>query len=151
MRLLVVCHGNINRSAFVPAIIRAARPGWEVRSAGMKTRDGRPASPKARRAAAEHGLDLSEHRSSVCTLALLRWAHLTLYMDNGNWVRLLALTEQASTDIERQVLRHRCQPLATYGCLRRVPDPNYTSDPVKLAEMFAAAELCTLKFLEAHP
>lgn len=144
MRVLVLCHGNLNRSAFVAALIAQLRPSWDVRSAGLKTKDGRRASRKARSAASERGLSLEAHRSSVATRDLVEWSQVTLYMDGGNEKRLREL-------VGEKLFGSRAQLLATYGSLRRVPDPNYESDPTKLAEMFAAAELCTEKFLEKYP
>lgn len=144
MKVLVVCHGAINRSPFVACIIRQLRPNWEVKVAGLKTTNGRRASRKARAAAAERGLSLEAHRSTVATRDLVEWSQVTLYMDGGNEKRLREL-------VGEKLFGSRARLLATYGSLRRVPDPNYTSDPEKLAEMFAAAELCTEKFLETHP
>ncbi len=141
MRVLVLCHGNINRSPFVAALIARECPAWDVTSAGLKTRDGRRASRKAREAAAERGLDLSEHRSRQVTLRALQDAHAVLYMDGGNWVRLqeLILTAQKH---ERGPLVRKCLELSKGTPYSRVPDPNYTSDPEKLREMFLIAEKC---------
>lgn len=144
MKVLVVCHGAINRSPFVACIIRQLRPNWEVKVAGLKTTNGRRASRKARAAAAERGLSLEAHRSTVATRGLVEWSQVTLYMDGGNEKRLRAL-------VSPEVFVSRCQLLADYGSVRRVPDPNYESDPNRLAEMFAIAELCTTKFLEKYP
>lgn len=144
MRVLVLCHGSVNRSPFVAGLIRKLRPEWVVTVAGLKTRDGRPATPKARRAAAERGFSLDEHRSVAATKDLVEWSDVTLYMDGGNEKRLREL-------VGEELFAQKGRLLATYGSLRRVPDPNYTSDPEDLARMFAAADLCTRKFLESQP
>lgn len=143
MRVLVLCHGNINRSPFVAAIIAHHRPDWEVMSAGLKTTQGRRPSRKAREAATERGLVLSGYSEPVSG-TMIDWADVVLYMDGGNKKRLQGLVDQAT-------MESKCRLLASYGSLRRLRDPNYTSDPVELAKMFKEAELCTMKFLEAHP
>ncbi len=65
--------------------------GWsnvEVRSAGVATVNGGPASEGAERAAARHGLDLSGHRSSVLTPVHLEWADLVLTMSAGHLAKV---------------------------------------------------------------
>lgn len=61
---------------------RAARRGLEVEvdSAGLMTGPGSPAAEHARRLAAERGLDLGAHRSSVLTPDLLALSDLVLGM-----------------------------------------------------------------------
>lgn len=61
---------------------RAARRGLEVEvhSAGLMTGSGSPAAEHARRLAAERGLDLGSHRSSVLTPDLLAMSDLVLGM-----------------------------------------------------------------------
>lgn len=144
MRVLVLCHGSVNRSPFVAAIIAHHRPDWRVHCAGLKTTVGRPATPKAKTAAARIGLDLSYHRSQPMTRDLFDWADVVLYMDSGNEKRLIEQVGEAA-------VRRKAELLASYGSLRRLPDPNYTSDPELLRQYFGMAELCTMKFLEAHP
>lgn len=83
-RLLFVCTGNTCRSPMAEVIARegAARRGLdvEVRSAGLMTGPGAPAAEHARRLAAERGLDLATHRSSVLTPDLLAMSDLVLGM-----------------------------------------------------------------------
>lgn len=146
MRVLVLCHGNINRSAFVAAIIRASRPDWDVVSAGLRTRDGRRASRKAREAAEVRGLDLSEHRSRQVNLGAVEQADVVLYMDNGNHTRLMELISTA-TKAHQDRLRAKCHALHEGTPYTRVPDPNYTSDPAALREQFKIAEECAAHWL----
>ena len=141
----------MNRSPFVAAIIRRWRPRWTVVSAGLKADVGRSATRKAREAALSRGLDLADHRSVPISPKMTDHAEVILYMDGGNEKRLRAFIAEHYPPSHHEAALGKCQLLASYGCLRRLPDPNYTSDPEKLREYFGAAEKCTRKFLEAHP
>ena len=63
--IVFVCQGNICRSPFAEALLRArlGDSGVMISSAGMMPRPGRPTPTFGREAASEHGLDLSAHRS----------------------------------------------------------------------------------------
>lgn len=119
MKILVVCHGNINRSPLVAAAIRSGATHrnlpWEVRSVGMKARGG-PATPKMRAYASSVLLDLSKHRSRLITADDCAWADIVLYMDSGNERRL-----------RREWTEHidKCFNLAGWIGEKRIPDPHY--------------------------
>lgn len=150
MRVLVLCHGNVNRSPFAAALIAHHRPSWEVSSAGLKARAGRWPTRKARNAAQWLGIELTGYSEQVSG-TMIDWADIVLYMDGGNEKRLRELLMQEYGTHHQKVWDKKCRLLATYGSLRRLPDPNYTSDPEKLREYFGQLEMCTMKFLEAHP
>ena len=83
--LLFVCTGNTCRSPMAEAIARhkASQRGWShvaVQSAGIAAAPGAPAAAHAVAIAAEHGLDLSDHRSQPLTPELVEWADLILAM-----------------------------------------------------------------------
>lgn len=83
--VLFVCTGNTCRSPMAEAVARAAieRRGWthvRVDSAGIAAAWDAPAADNAMAAAAEHGLDLSGHRSQPLTPELIAWADLILAM-----------------------------------------------------------------------
>src|SRR5690606_21448064 len=85
--VLFVCTGNTCRSPLAEAIARAALEarGWthvRVDSAGTAAAWDLPASENAAAVAAEHGLDLSGHRSQPVTPELVRWADLILVMSS---------------------------------------------------------------------
>lgn len=61
-RLIFVCLGNINRSAFAEAL--AEIHGYPVLSLGLSTTDGLPATPQAQRTAHHFGVDLAPHRAT---------------------------------------------------------------------------------------
>ncbi|MGH7459825.1 MAG: low molecular weight protein arginine phosphatase [Longimicrobiales bacterium] len=94
--LLFVCTGNTCRSPLAEAIARQAieRRAWthvSVRSAGISTLPGAPASDGAQRIAHEHGLDLSEHMSNPLTTDLIGWADLVLGMGPSHLVGVAEL------------------------------------------------------------
>jgi protein-tyrosine-phosphatase len=83
--ILFLCTGNTCRSALAAGVARAAveKRGWRnvsIQSAGTGAADGSPASEDAVVVAAEHGIDLSEHRSQQLTPELVAWADLILAM-----------------------------------------------------------------------
>lgn len=87
--VLVVCYGNIYRSAFVEKLLKGADERLlQVRSAGFHEVEMRPAPPRLVQISRRFGIDLSEHRSSIVTQEDLDWADLILLMDRKNWVRL---------------------------------------------------------------
>ena len=89
--VLFVCTGNTCRSPMAEAIARAAiaRRGWthvRVDSAGISAAWDAPAAENAIAAAAEHGLDLTGHRSQPLTPELVAWADLVLAMSASHLV-----------------------------------------------------------------
>jgi len=95
-RVLFVCTGNTCRSPMAEVIARrrVAELGWEqveVASAGVAAGDDSPASGGSVRAAARHGLDLSDHRSTFLTQALVDEADLILTMSSGHLPRVVQL------------------------------------------------------------
>ena len=81
---LVVCTGNINRSAVAARLLAEAAPWLEVRSAGTLGREGVPSSPVSVEAAAQVGADIGGHRSSALSKEALRRADVVLAMDLGH-------------------------------------------------------------------
>jgi protein-tyrosine phosphatase len=91
-RLLVVCHGNIYRSAFVGEWLRLHAPrGIVVRSAGLHPHSGRSSPDRQVAMARERGVDLSRHSSIVLGPADHIWAQIVVLMDRKNWVGLRRL------------------------------------------------------------
>lgn len=78
-RLVFVCLGNINRSAFADVVAR----GWGARvvSLGLSTTTGAPAFNKAIETAPLYGYDLAEHRAKDFTDYLFRPGDLLLAME----------------------------------------------------------------------
>jgi protein-tyrosine phosphatase len=80
--ILVVCYGNICRSPFAARLlaVELAAVGVQVESAGFVS-PNRPCPPEAVTAAAQRGVDLSAHRSTLLTPDRARSADLIVVMD----------------------------------------------------------------------
>ncbi|HQH26383.1 MAG TPA: low molecular weight phosphotyrosine protein phosphatase [Oligoflexia bacterium] len=86
LTILVLCQGNICRSAYAEAKLQQLLKGRHcsnvsVKSAGVATADGKSADAAAVQAAALRGIDLSGHRTTRVTAELLAGADLVLLMD----------------------------------------------------------------------
>jgi len=88
-RVLVICHGNIYRSAFVEHYLRSlVGSEIEIRSGGFHPVGGRSSPDRHVEYSRSYGVDLSNHRSSTLRTEDLEWADLLVLMDRKNWVRL---------------------------------------------------------------
>jgi protein-tyrosine phosphatase len=87
--VLVLCHGNINRSPLAGAVLEAMMGGPEyVRSRALKPNAQGPATKKVREFASLRGFDLSQHRAQTVSVDDMMWADLVVYMDGGNLKRI---------------------------------------------------------------
>jgi protein-tyrosine-phosphatase len=84
--ILFVCQGNICRSPFAERLLRSLLDDSEVLvcSAGIMPQPGRSAPALALHAAAEHGVDLSPHRSAWLSRAMSNTASLIIVFDEVN-------------------------------------------------------------------
>jgi len=132
--VLVVCYGNIYRSAFVGAGLKQAHlEGVEVRSAGFHPQSGRVASQRMVVASRVHGVYLGAHQSSVVQPSDLSWADTIILMDRHNWQALI----QSGADAARFVW------LGTLdGGAVEVPDP-YERDENAVQQIVARLAACT--------
>jgi len=85
-RIVFVCQGNICRSPFAEALLRAQLEDCQisVQSAGMMPQPGRPPPPLAIEAAAMRGVDLSPHRSAWLTPDMAKAASLLIVFEYVN-------------------------------------------------------------------
>ena len=61
--ILIICAGNICRSPMAEAMFTRRLTAYNVMSAGIIAEDGRRAATNAQKVMAQHGYDISEHRS----------------------------------------------------------------------------------------
>ena len=86
MRVLVLCHGNVNRSPVAAAVL-AKFPGLDVRSAGFLP-GGLRVAKKTREAMTRRGYNLELHRSVQVNEEMVKWAEWIVTMDEGNRSKL---------------------------------------------------------------
>ena len=89
MKVLFLCHGNVNRSAAAEIILRQDYPHIEVKSAGLKTTDGRITAKKMRDVLNDVGYKTEGIRSTAVTQELVDWADEIFYMDDANKKRFV--------------------------------------------------------------
>ena len=89
MKVLFLCHGNVNRSAAAEIILRHYYPHIEVKSAGIKTTDGRITAKKMRDVLNDVGYKTEGIRSTAVTQELVDWADEIFYMDDANKKRFV--------------------------------------------------------------
>jgi protein-tyrosine phosphatase len=89
MKVLFLCHGNVNRSAAAEIITKQDYPHIEVKSAGLKTTDGRITAKKMREVLNHHGYKTEGIRSTAVTQELVDWADEIFYMDDANKKRFV--------------------------------------------------------------
>jgi protein-tyrosine phosphatase len=102
-RVLVLCYGNIYRSAFV-SVSLAARlqsqvSGCEIRCAGFHPVEGRYSPDDFVVLAREYGVELAGHRSRLVSSEDIAWADTIVIMDRFNWGRVAAHGKDARAKI----------------------------------------------------
>lgn len=82
--IIFICQGNIYRSPFAAALVRAKLPNRPtlVSSAGLMPQSGRPSPDLAVEVAATHGVDLSAHRSVWLSRQMAESASLLIVFDD---------------------------------------------------------------------
>jgi glycosyltransferase involved in cell wall biosynthesis/protein-tyrosine-phosphatase len=83
--VLIVCHGNIIRSAFAGRLVKEALNGTgaarSIHSAGLEAVAGRAADPMALRAAQARGIDLGGHTAARVTSEQVAGSDIIFVMD----------------------------------------------------------------------
>lgn len=120
INVLVLCHGNINRSPFCGEILRTFK-GLNVVTAGF-VNPNKPATKKMRLAAQHYHIDLSQHKSQLVTKEMVEAADLVIYMDGGNWARLKELAGSPHPGQEWMGLGSFAIPPR-----KKIDDPNFIS------------------------
>lgn len=89
-RVLVVCYGNIYRSAFVGAhMAQQSNSQLEIRSVGLHPVAGRSSPSRHVEMSRRYHIELADHRSKVLAPSDLAWADLIVFMDRHNWQALI--------------------------------------------------------------
>ena len=93
--ILFVCIGNICRSPFAQGLFtklvrQQGHQGFYAESAGLLALPGNSVTFLAHKVAAEHGIDLAEHRAKRLSRELVEWAELILVMEKSHEDELLA-------------------------------------------------------------
>lgn len=129
MNVLVLCHGNINRSPLCEAVLKEEfkdHPQVIVRSAALKPNaPSHRATRKMREAALDRGYDLDTHRAKEVTDADLHWANWIVYMDKGNLRRLTSLMDVYGINQEREMDLLCLAQWSGDATVTRIPDPNF--------------------------
>jgi protein-tyrosine-phosphatase len=91
---LILCYGNINRSAFAAALaVQRGRAG--AHGAGFYPEEGRSVPGTTIAGARRYGVDLAGHRSRLVTRADLEGARAIFVFDLQNLVQVAALAPSA--------------------------------------------------------
>lgn len=93
--ILFVCIGNICRSPFAHGLFtkqmrQERQKGFHSDSAGLLALPGNSATAPAQKVAAEHGVDMTEHKAKRLSKKLVDWADLILVMEKPHKDELLA-------------------------------------------------------------
>jgi len=114
-KVLFVCLGNINRSAAAEIISKKDYPNLEVKSCGLKAKQGQITSRKMRDALALNGYETNSIRSTLITEELVSWADKVFYMDNSNEKRFK----------EKFGELNKAEKLSNYANVDKIPDPHF--------------------------
>ena len=116
MKILFVCHGNVNRSAAAEIIAKVEYPDWEVKSCGLKTKNGKITAKKMRDVLNDAGYKTEGIRSTVITKELVDWADKIFYMDDSNEKRF----------IEKFGEMDKAEKLSNHvPGIKKIPDPAF--------------------------
>lgn len=121
--ILVICSGNVIRSPFAAALLAnlISQHSVRVASAGLDTRPGRPADPRAVMKAKQFGVDLTCHTSTPVTPELVEEAEVIFAMEVWQILELKNRFDQAR---RKTFLLTSLSPLAS----RDIPDPMFKGD-----------------------
>lgn len=118
-----MCIGNICRSPFAQGLFiklmrEEQQKSFQAGSAGLLALPGNSVTFLAQKVAAEHGVDLAEHKAKRLSQKLVDWAELILVMEKSHKDELLADFPEA-TD-KTFLIRH----FARFGSRNRgIADP----------------------------
>lgn len=151
LSVLLVCHGNIYRSAFAhvaleQALSRRGAQSLVVRSAGLRTSAGRPVPQDAIAVAKAFGVPLDGHRSTPLTKGLVETADLVVAMDYAN----CAILRATYPDAKARIVMLGSFAAATSDDGFAIPDP-YGADAAELQSCFTRVYRAVTIVAEAVP
>lgn len=116
LKVLFVCHGNVNRSAAAEIIAKKDFPQIEVKSCGLKTTNGKITAKKMRDVLVDEGYPTEGIRSTVISKELVDWADYIFYMDDANEKRFIEQFGELShaTKLSNQI-----------SGVNKIPDPAF--------------------------
>ena len=142
MKILFVCHGNINRSAAGEIILKKLKPDWEVKSAALKdTKGGEITAKKMREALKEFGYQTDGIRSTPISEELIQWADVVFYMDNSNEKKLNERFSNYSSKFKR---------ISKLVNIDKVPDPNFSPGTEMHKQVIKILEKSLEIFINEH-
>ena len=110
-RVLFVCSGNICRSAYgavkFEQLLKDRNLSMRIASAGTLRLVGRSVAPEMIATAQEHGLDLTQHRSSALSKPLIDAADVSFAMEHGHKLEIMRICPDSEYRI---VMLGQCLP-----------------------------------------
>lgn len=127
MKILMVCLGNICRSPMAEGIMKSKLPGgFKIDSCGtIAMHEGEHPDPRAIKAMAAHGLDISRLRSRPIKLKDLETFDRIYCMDLGNYKDVISM---ARNEEERSKIKLLMEASGLNYASGEVPDPYFGGD-----------------------
>lgn len=141
MNILIVCHGNINRSACAEILLKKIKPNWNIRSAALKeTKGGELMAKKMRQVLLEYGYDENDtnFRSTPINKEMVTWANEILYMDGNNKKRLV---EKYGAIVLKKSVN-----LGNIISLQKIEDPHFCKGIEKHKIVYNQIERALIKY-----
>jgi protein-tyrosine-phosphatase/predicted ATP-grasp superfamily ATP-dependent carboligase len=139
--LLFVCTGNINRSAVaasrMDALARGAGGKLKVASAGLVQKEGRSPCDISKDVAADMGVDISGHRSSILTPEMLDEFDAILVMETSH---LQAIRQMRASAMKKTFLLSGFDPSENEDSVD-IADP-YGGDRAKFKDCYQRVVRC---------
>jgi len=141
MKVLFVCHGNINRSAAGEIILQRLQPTWEIKSAALKdTKGGEITAKKMRDALTEMGYPGEGLRSTPISQELIDWSDVIFYMDTSNEKKL---EDKFSSSVFNKAIR-----ISNLIGIPKIPDPNFAKGNELHKQVITMLEVALGKYID---